>query len=288
MQYTTKWMKTPLTMLLGTLFSMPSLAEDTSVLDSCGPESTHNDVETSYFVCKLSGSVYLSYDTNIYDKDDYRAVRNFSWGGNLSYSLSSDIKAYLSAGGYRALEDEVGTYATDSVLGLQYSNLYRFGATGKIGVAGQLTIPTSEASRKDKLQTAVRLELPVSFSVLDVDFSISPRLRKNFHEYKTMGGRSLTEWTYSLFSVAEKSWESFSLGVTALGGNTISYQGTRRSSWQYEGALYGSYKFDDNWSLLLAASSTGFYQDAERGTLGDIDLLDQEKTSYIATVTYSF
>jgi hypothetical protein len=288
MQHTTKWMMTPLAMLLGTLFSMPSFAEETSVFDSSGPESTLNEGDTSCIVCKLSGAVYLSYDTNIYDKDDYRAVRNFSWGGNLSYSLSSDIKAYLSAGGYRALEDEVGTYATDSVLGLQYSNLYRFGATGKIGVAGQLTIPTSEASRKDKLQTAVRLELPVSFSVLDVDFSISPRLRKNFHEYKTMGGRSLTEWTYSLFSVAEKSWESFSLGVTALGGNTISYQGTRRSSWQYEGALYGSYKFDDNWSLLLAASSTGFYQDAERGTLGDIDLLDQEKTSYIVTVTYSF
>lgn len=288
MQHTTKWMMTPLAMLLGTLFSMPSFAEETSVFDSSGPESTHNEGDTSCIVCKLSGAVYLSYDTNIYDKDDYRAVRNFSWGGNLSYSLSSDIKAYFSAGGYRALEDEVGTYATDSVLGLKHSNLYRFGDTGNIGVAGQLTIPTSEDSRKDELQTALRLELPIYFSFWSVDFSISPRLRKNFHKYKTMGGRSLTEWSYSLFSVAEKSWESLSLGITALGGNTISYQGTRRSSWKYEGALYGSYKFDENWSFLLAASSTGFYHDAEQGTLGNINLLDQENASYIATVTYSF
>ncbi|ANQ28232.1 hypothetical protein BA894_17450 [Vibrio natriegens] len=288
MQYTTKWMKTPLTMLLGTLFSMPSLAEDTSVLDSCGPESTHNDVETSYFVCKLSGSVYLSYDTNIYDKDDHRSVRNFSWGGDLSYSFSRDIKAYFSAGGYRALEDEVGTYATDSVLGLQHVNLYSCGDTGKVGIAGQFTIPTSEDSRNDELKTAFRLEVPISFSIWSIDFSISPRVRKNFHEYKTMGGRSLTEWSYSVFTLAEKSWEPFSLGVTALGGNTISYQGTRRSSWKYESALYGAYKFDDDWSLLLAVSSTGFYQDAERGTLGNIDLLNQEKTSYIAEVAYSF
>ena len=141
MQHTTKWMMTPLAMLLGTLFSAPSFAVETSVIDSTStPESTQNEGDTSCIVCKFSGAVYLSYDTNIYDKDDYRSVRNFSWGGDLVYSFSSDTKAYFSTGGYRALEDEVGTYATDSVLGLQYTNLYRFGDTGKIGVAGQLTM----------------------------------------------------------------------------------------------------------------------------------------------------
>ncbi|MFW1418766.1 hypothetical protein ACEV8X_15025, partial [Vibrio parahaemolyticus] len=167
MQHTTKWMMTPLAMLLGTLFSAPSFAVETSVIDSTStPESTQNEGDTSCIVCKFSGAVYLSYDTNIYDKDDYRSVRNFSWGGDLVYSFSSDTKAYFSTGGYRALEDEVGTYATDSVLGLQYTNLYRFGDTGKIGVAGQLTIPTSETSRKDELHTAVRLDVPISFSAV--------------------------------------------------------------------------------------------------------------------------
>ena len=117
MQHTTKWMMTPLAMLLGTLFSAPSFAVETSVIDSTStPESTQNEGDTSCIVCKFSGAVYLSYDTNIYDKDDYRSVRNFSWGGYLVYSFSSDTKAYFSTGGYRALEDEVGTYATDSVL----------------------------------------------------------------------------------------------------------------------------------------------------------------------------
>ncbi len=95
-------------------------------------------------------------------------------------------KAYFSTGGYRALEDEVGTYATDSVLGLQYTNLYRFGDTGKIGVAGQLTIPTSETSRKDELHTAVRLDVPISFQLGASIFGFA-KTEKNFHEYKTMG-----------------------------------------------------------------------------------------------------
>ena len=33
MQHTTKWMMTPLAMLLGTLFSAPSFAVETSVID---------------------------------------------------------------------------------------------------------------------------------------------------------------------------------------------------------------------------------------------------------------
>ncbi|MDF2154043.1 hypothetical protein [Vibrio sp. CAU 1672] len=288
MQHTTKWMMTPLAILLGALFSMPSLADENNVAGSSETESAQHKKDASCFVCNVGGSVYLSYDTNIYNKNDHRSVRNISWGGDLTYTLSPNTKAYFSAGGYRALEDEVGTYATDSVLGLKYSNLYRFGESGKIGATGQFTIPTSEASRNDELQTAFRFAVPVTFSAWNVDFSVAPRLRKNFHKYKTMGGRSLTEWTYSLLMAVEKSWDSFALGLSALGGNTISYQGTRRSSWNYDGTLYGTYSLNDNWSLSLAASSSGFYQDAERGTLGDIDLLDQEKASYSATVTYSF
>lgn len=99
MQHTTKWMMTPLAMLLGTLFSAPSFAVETSVIDSTStPESTQNEGDTSCIVCKFSGAVYLSYDTNIYDKDDYRSVRNFSWGGDLVYFFSSDTKAYFSTG----------------------------------------------------------------------------------------------------------------------------------------------------------------------------------------------
>ncbi|KYN24926.1 hypothetical protein AUQ44_03595 [Vibrio cidicii] len=288
MQHTTKWKVTPLAVILAALFSTSALADEDNTVDNSGAESTQTEESASCFVCNVSGAVSLSYDTNIYNKDDHRSVRNLSWSGDLSYKLSSNTKVYFSTGGYRAFEDETGTYATDSVLGLSYSNLYNFGETGKIGASGQFTIPTSESSEKDELQTAFRLSVPVTLTAWDINFSISPRLRKNFHKYKTAGGKSLTEWTYSLSTSASKSWESFSSGVSILGGNTISYQGTRRSSWSYGVSIWGAYSFSDNWSASLEAATSGAYQDAERGTLGNIDLFDQDKASYIATLTFSF
>ncbi|PMH79651.1 hypothetical protein, partial [Vibrio cyclitrophicus] len=224
----------------------------------------------------------------IYRKDDYRANRSFSWNGLLKYSLSENIKTYISSGGYRALDDEVGTYATDSVIGLSYSKLYEFGESGKIGASGQFTIPTSETSRNDKLQTAFRLAVPISFEHWGVNFNISPRLRKNFHQYKTYGGKSLTEWTYSLFTGVSYSREQLTLGVDALVVNTTSYTGTRRDSFDYGGSIYGAYDFNDNWSFTLSAATSGAYADADRGTLGNIDLFDADKATYSADITFSF
>ena len=290
MHNTIKWKVKPIAILLGTMFTLSVYAEEVNSVDNINDkaESTQNENDASCITCNISGSVTAGYSTNIYNKDDYRAARSFSWDGTLKYTLSENTKAYISSGGYRALDDEVGTYATDSVIGLSHSKLYEFGESGKIGVSGQFTIPTSEASRNDKLQTAFRIAIPVSFEHWGVSFNISPRLRKNFHRYETYGGKSLTEWTYSLFTGASYSWEQLTLGVDALGGNTISYQGTRRDSVDYGGSIYGAYDFNDNWSFTLTAATSGAYADAERGTLGNIDLFDADKASYTADITFSF
>ncbi|KHT50094.1 hypothetical protein [Vibrio sinaloensis] len=265
-----------------------ALAVSVLLSSACFAEENSEQQEEKPVWSDFGGSLSLSYDTNIYHPDDYRSVRSLSWSGSLNYTFSDNISAFMSSGGYRAYENETGDFATDSVIGASYSSLYEFGETGKIGANGQFTIPTSEASRKDELQTAFRLAIPVSMKPWGVNVSITPRLRKNFHKYKTAGGRSLTEWTYSVSSSVSKSWESLTLGISALGGNTISYQGTRRTSWTYGGSLFGSYRFTDNWSASLSASTSGVYQDAERGTLGNIDLFDQDNASYRATVTFSF
>ncbi|WP_159738289.1 hypothetical protein [Vibrio atypicus] len=278
MQYTKKCKQGTVALALTALFSSPSWAEGNNNEEQ-PPESAWSN---------LGGSLSLSYDTNIYNPDDYRSERSLSWSGSLNYRFTDNITGYLSTGGYRAYENQTGDFATDSVIGASYSGLYEFGETGKIGASGQFTIPTSEASRKDELQTAFRLATPVSMKPWGVNVSITPRLRKNFHKYKTAGGRSLTEWTYSVSSSVSKSWDSLTLGISALGGNTISYQGTRRSSWTYGGSLFGSYSISKNWSASLSASTSGVYQDAERGTLGNIDLFDQDNASYRATVTFSF
>ena len=265
-----------------------ALAISLAFISSVNAEEQNSENEPISVWSDVGGSLSLSYDTNIYHPDDHRSVRSLSWSGSLNYKFNDDISGYISSGGYRAYENETGDFATDSVIGANYVSIYRFGETGNISLSGQLTIPTSETSRKDKLQTAIRLATSISLKAWGVNFSVTPRIRKNFHEYKTMGGKSLTEWTYSINSSAVKSWEDFTLGISALGGNTISYQGTRRSSWTYGGSLFGTYSFSDNWSASLSASTSGVYQDAERGTLGNIDLFDQDNASYRATITFSF
>ncbi len=290
MHNTIKWKVNPIAILLGTIFSLSVYAGEGNGVDNINDkvESTQNESDASCITCNISGSVTAGYSTNIYNKDDYRAKRSFSWNGTLKYEFSENMKTYISSGGYRALDDEVGTFATDSVIGLSYSKLYEFGERGKVSASGQFTIPTSEASRNDKLQTAFRLAIPVSFDHWGVSFTISPRVRKNFHQYETYGGKSLTEWTYSLFTGASYSWEKLTIGIDALGGNTISYKGTRRDSVDYGGSVYGAYDFAENWSFALTAATSGAYADAERGTLGNIDLFDADKASYTAEITFSF
>ncbi|MGF1710337.1 hypothetical protein L4C37_07090 [Vibrio kagoshimensis] len=279
MQYTQQWKKSALALLLTPLLITSAFADENK-----GEEVQEKEQVES----KLGGSVSLAYDTNIYNKDDYRAVRNISWGGSLSYRFNQDYRAYLSSGGYRALENETGTFANDTVIGLSRSGLFTFGETGSIGMSGQFTIPTSETSKNDELNTAFRLAIPVSFKALGIDFSIAPRLRKNFHEYKTAGGKSLTEWTYSLSTGASYKFEKLVIGISALGGNSQSYQGTRRDSFNYGGSIYGSYQATDSIGISLTGATSGFYADAEQGTLGNIDLFDADRASYIAEITYSF
>ncbi|HDZ9495664.1 TPA: hypothetical protein RU013_002410 [Vibrio cholerae] len=239
-------------------------------------------------ICQLSGSASLAYDSNLYDKDDYRSVRNLSWNGTLNYPVSEQLRAFITGGGYRVFQDKTGTYVTDTVVGLNYSNLFTFGETGRLGLGGQLTIPTSEASRDTELYTAFRLSVPVSFKMLGGNYSVSPRLRKNFYKYQTMNGRVLTEWVYSVSADGHYQFDKLTLGASLLGGNGTSYKGNRSREFNYAASVYSHYQISDSWLASFTVSSAGFYSDAERGTLGNLDLFDTDKASYIAQLTYSF
>lgn len=274
MQNTTKWKESIIAFSLLSIFSSSAFSETNKTNEQNKPS--------------FGGNVSVAYDTNIYHKDDHRSIRNISWNGSLHHAFASNYRAYLSSGGYRALEDRTGDYFTDSVIGISRSNLFEFGDTATVGINGQFTIPTSETSRKDELITAFRVAVPVSFKIFDANVSVSPRLRKNFHKYQTAGGKSLTEWVYSLSASASYSFQDFTIGLSSLAGNSISYQGTRRNSITYGGSLFGSYQFKDAFSFSLSASTSGFYLDAEKGTLGDIDLFDADRASYTARISYSF
>ncbi|CCN34965.1 conserved hypothetical protein [Vibrio nigripulchritudo SO65] len=274
-----------LVLMTGALASFNAMAEE--AVNSEQDDGAKSVAKEEVVETKYGGSLSLGYQTNIYHPDDHRSKRALNW--NASFNATRDkYSAFLSTGAYRSLEDKTGDFFTDSVIGLSYSNLAKFGETVNVSMSGQLTIPTSEHSRKQQLNTAFRLSVPVSFKVADVGFCVTPRVRKNFHQYKTIAGESLNEWIYSISACASYSIGDFSFNASLLGGNSISYQGTRRSSFTYAGNLSGSYKATDYLSLSLSASSSGVYTDAERGTLGNIDLFDSENATYVATATFSF
>lgn len=276
----------PISFLVVSLFSATTVFAEGETTNPNSDLTLNEDQPC--LICQLSGSASLAYDSNLYDKDDYRSVRNLSWNGTLNYPVSEQLRAFITGGGYRVFQDKTGTYVTDTVVGLNYSNLFTFGETGRLGLGGQLTIPTSEASRDTELYTAFRLSVPVSFKMLGGNYSVSPRLRKNFYKYQTMNGRVLTEWVYSFSADGHYQFDKLTLGASLLGGNGTSYKGNWSREFNYAASVYSNYQISDSWLASFTVSSAGFYSDAERGTLGNLDLFDTDKASYIAQLTYSF
>lgn len=199
----------PISFLVVSLFSATTVFAEGETTNPNSDLTLNEDQPC--LICQLSGSASLAYDSNLYDKDDYRSVRNLSWNGTLNYPVSEQLRAFITGGGYRVFQDKTGTYVTDTVVGLNYSNLFTFGETGRLGLGGQLTIPTSEASRDTELYTAFRLSVPVSFKMLGGNYSVSPRLRKNFYKYQTMNGRVLTEWVYSVSADGHYQFDKLTL-----------------------------------------------------------------------------
>ncbi|WP_407332778.1 hypothetical protein [Enterovibrio sp. 27052020O] len=234
------------------------------------------------------GRAVVYYSQNGFDKDDYRSVRSLNWSATANYKFSEKYSGYLTTGGYRAYEDETGDFLTDTAFGLSRSSLLAFGETGKVGARLQFTLPTSEFSRKDKLQTGVRIDTPVSAKVAGFDLYLSPRYRKNFHEYKTtVNGKVLTENIVSVVGNVGYGLGDAYFEGTLIGGTSWTYQGNRRD-WTYVGEIKASYSLTDYLSAALSASNSGAYYDAERGTLGNIDLFDEKEATYTASLTFSF
>lgn len=234
----------------------------------------------------ISGYISAAYDTNIYS--DYRKDRSLSWSLGINTIYDDKFKLYASTGAYRSFDSNRGDFNTNTVVGVRYQSLFEFASSGNVALGGQFTIPTYEYSRKDNLITAFRLDMPVSFEYLGLNWGVSPRIKKNFHTYETRGGRSLTEWTYSLSLWTSYSWSDFSTGLSMLGGETVSYQGTVRDQFNYSGSVYLSYSWTDKISTTISAANAGYYADTEKGTIGNIDFFDSASSSYNLDLTYQF
>ncbi|EKO3677326.1 hypothetical protein FKQ60_04455 [Vibrio sp. A11] len=251
-------------------------------------ESESESEQSADFVPSYAASLTFGYDSNIYNKNDYRSERKLWWNSTLSHTFAPHYSVSLSTGAYRPLQQERGDFFTDTALALHRQSQFTFGETGRIGWQAQFTLPTSEFSRKDKLTTALRLSTPIQWQAVNIDWQFTPRLRKNFHRYETMGERSLTEWIYGFHFLGSYQWRDFTLSSSVLGGNTISYAGTRRNSFDYAGDVNLSYRVNQHVAFNVGASNSGVYYDAAQGTLGNIDLFDADRVIYSASISLNY
>lgn len=243
--------------------------------------SSHADINN------VGGYLSLTYTSNYFDTDDHRSIRNLNWSGNLNYTFNNNHTFYLDSGGYRVYEDETGTYLTDTVIGIKNNEIFPWGETGHIGYAAQLTLPTSELSEKDELYTALRLSMPITNKWDNFNYFFTPRVKKNFHKYKTAGEKNLTEWVASFNTGVGYKWHDFKVNLSLLAGTGWNYHGTRYD-WDYSGALTGLWQITPHFYTALSTSNSGVYFDAERGTVGDIDIFNLNTATYSIAVGYSF
>ncbi len=235
------------------------------------------------------GSLSLGYDSNFFQESDYRSNRALSFHGSLYLSFWDSYSLYANSGGYRTLQHAEGYYSTDTVIGLSRSSLFTFGESGKVGMSGQFSIPTSEFSQDNHLNTAFRIQTPLSFTLLDIDMTVAPRIRKNFHQYTTSpSGTVNISWGLSLLLVANYSYDDAFFFASALGGTSINYNGRWADGYSYGGSLGAGYKLLENLSISLTFASSGVYTDAAQGTLGSFDIFDEAKATYSLGMTYSF
>lgn len=235
------------------------------------------------------GSLSLGYDSNFFQASDHRSNRALSFHGSLYMRFLDNYSLYTNSGDYRTLQNAETFYSTDTVVGLSNSSLLSFGDTGNVSISGQFSIPTSQASQDSFLNTAFRIQTPISFKLADVTITLAPRVRKNFHQYTTSpSGNVNASWGLSLLVAANYTYGDAFFSASALGGTSVNYNGRWDDGYSYGGSLSTGYNLNDALSISLTLASSGVYADAAQGTLGSFDIFDETKATYSLGMTYSF
>lgn len=269
------------------MLTQPAFAEEAE--DSTTEEETAEEIITDNSITSWGGSLSLGYDSNFFQASDHRSSRALSFHGSLYFSFWDNYSLYTNSGGYRTLQDAESFYSTDTVVGISHSSLLTFGDTGNVSISGQFSIPTSQASQDSFLNTAFRVQTPVSFKLADVGITLAPRIRKNFHQFTTSpSGNVNASWGLSLLIAANYSFGDAFVSASALGGTSINYNGRWADGYSYGGSLRTGYNLRDDLSISLTLASSGVYADAAQGTLGSFDIFDETKATYSLGMTYSF
>ncbi|WP_087025184.1 hypothetical protein [Thaumasiovibrio subtropicus] len=255
-------------------------------------QSEENKAEEVKVSSPWSVGLSGSYSRNAYKDSAYNAKRTFSANVSVSRKFWNDYRFTVSGGGYRSLDGAIGWYETDIFGTVSKSNFVTLFDTIKSSASLRFSLPISELSRKDKLRTSVRGAIAFRYSPEEGLFEnftlgLTPRVTKNFHEYKTVGTRSLTEWNLSNLTSLSYSYGKWSARIDFLNSANYSYQGTRKPlSMTHTESI--SYQVTPKFGVSAGHTNSVTFFDREQGPDPVFEFFDERSSTFFISANYNF
>ena len=236
----------------------------------------------------IHGNIAVSYSSNFHDEGEYDNERSVSWRAQVRYDLDKKRSVRLYGGGYRNLDSNPGDYWTNPFLRYNVKRAYTWEDSFKLGYRVDVFIPVSRSSRRQDLNTTLRLGLPMSYDVTSkVSLSYQPRLSKNFHQYKQAGGQNLKDWGLQhILDMDFSPNDNWNLWFSGIWGHAWDYNGNKRDdTWEHSEGVTYSY---DSYEVSLYHSNSGIFFDPERGNDGSISFVDDDNSTWNVEFLYSY
>ena len=250
---------------------------------------------------KWSSIVSIDYSATDYDRNTNlsdRALQNrtLSGYGVLRYSLDKDTRLQAIVSGYHSYDNGPiglrGDLINDMWLSYSRNNLWK--PTSNITMSGEarFAIPLSKHSKRNDLDTAIRLGLRFS---LDLSDSIDGlylndyiRARQNFHQYTTAGGIGQTQYSVSNIVALDYYFASkWSFSTNVLYRESWDYSSNSKDPIIVHSEQIG-YQVSNNMDVALGITNSASYYSPERGPNPLDDLTDVDKSTFYFAINYLF
>ncbi|GIL18448.1 MAG: hypothetical protein BroJett040_21990 [Oligoflexia bacterium] len=205
--------------------------------DSTAPAALSTSVK------RFSLATTLSRSNSLYNRQDGSEQASWDLSISPSYKITKDISLFAVVDGSQDIKAEEADFGR-GVLGLRKKNISIFNERTNLSPSISLGFPVSKAAKAGSLQSTLSAGLRIDSapgSLIWKRFSLGGALglTRNFHQYDTaISGRVNTQ--YSSNQSIDMSWafsDTFSLSISALHYDTLSYQGTHNDYYSHSQEL---------------------------------------------------
>lgn len=240
---------------------------------------------------KFNQTLDVSFSTDTKETSDGQKGYDTTLWYFLTYKINSEYSARLWVDIAKDLATSYEDKLNDTRITLSKKG-WEIGGGVKFSPSASIVLPTSEASkRNEELNAGVEINPSFGYKMLDGKLSLSylPRFVKNFHEYTTSRtNKTNTEYkSVQFYSAKYAVTDKLTTGATLIYSNTWSYEGTRRSP-SYLSILEVGYELSESFSVATGIMQGGSIVDRENGPDGEIELYDENTTTFYGNFALSF